>query len=165
MKTKHTFRGGVYTGGCSTYNRAADNARNTAALPNGKRNGETNYADSIAATPGNDVKGPTALMLSMLRYDQRQACSGFVAQIKFDKALFDTEKGRASFIRLAKTYFLQGGQQLSVNVLDRDTLLAAQKEPEQYKNLIVRVGGYSDYFWRLTKELQQNVIDRTTIVL
>ncbi len=165
LKTKNTFRGGVYTGGCSTFNRAADNAKKTAALPNGKRNGETTYADSIAATPGRDGKGPTALVLSMLHYDQKQACSGFVAQMKFDKTLFDTEKGRAAFINVAKTYFAGGGQQLSVNVLDRETLLAAQKTPENYQNLIVRVGGYSDYFWRLSKELQQNVIDRTTYAL
>ena len=53
------------------------------------------------------------------------------------------------------------GQQLSINVLDRATLLAAQKNPEQYKNLIVRVGGYSDYFCNISKDLQQNVIDRS----
>lgn len=165
LNTKNTFRGGVYTGGCSTFNRAADNAMKTAALPNGKRNCETNYADSIAAMPGNDVKGPTASLLSMLKYDQSLACSGFVAQMKFDKALFDTKKGKEAFLQLAKAYFAGGGQQLSINVLDRETLKAAQKEPEKYKNLIVRVGGYSEYFWKLTKELQQNVIDRTTFAL
>ncbi len=75
--------------------------------------------------------------------------------------LFATDKGIDAFIGMAKTYFAMGGQQLSINVLDRATLLAAQKNPEQYKNLIVRVGGYSDYFCNISKDLQQNVIDRS----
>lgn len=161
LKTKTTFRGGMYTGGCSPFNRAADNGWGTAALPNGKLEGDNNYADSIAATPGCDVMGPTASLKSMMHYDQEEACSGFVAQMKFDKKLFGTEKGQAAFIDMAKVYFAHGGQQLSINVLDRATLLEAQKNPEKYQNLVVRVGGYSDYFCNLTPELQQNVIDRT----
>ena len=161
LKTRRTFRGGVYTGGCSPFSRAASNGMHTAALPNGRRSGESRYADSIAATPGNDVHGPTAAVRSMLRYSQTEACSGFVTQMKFDKTLFNSGSGRAAFIALAKTYFAHGGQQLSVNVLDRAALLEAQKHPERYRNLIVRVGGYSDYFCNLTPELQQNVIDRS----
>ena len=97
----------------------------------------------------------------MMCYNQTEACSGFVTQMKFDKKLFASDKGIETFIMMAKTYFANGGQQLSINVLDRATLLAAQKNPEQYKNLIVRVGGYSDYFCNISKDLQQNVIDRS----
>lgn len=165
LKTKNTFRGGMYTGGCSPFNRASDNGLGTAALPNGRRDGDANYADSIAATPGCDTHGPTASLKSMMRYHQTEACSGFVAQMKFDKALFATEKGQSAFITIAKTYFAHGGQQLSINVLDRATLLAAKEHPEQYQNLIVRVGGYSDYFCNLTPELQQNIIDRTSFAV
>lgn len=165
LKTKHTYRGGVYTGGCSPFNRAADNGIAVAALPNGKKRGEANYADSIAATPGNDTNGPTASVRSMLHYRQKEACSGFVAQMKLNKSLFNTEKGMNAFISIAKVYFMKGGQQLSVNVVDRATLLAAQKEPDKYRNLIVRVGGYSDYFCRLSEALKQNVIDRAEFTL
>ncbi|MBQ3078835.1 MAG: hypothetical protein IJC48_02385 [Clostridia bacterium] len=161
LKTKETYRGGVYTGGCSPFNRAAVNGMHTSALPNGRKNGESNFADSISATPGNDMKGPTASIKSMLHYDQTEACSGFVAQMKFTKALFNTEKGMDAFVNLAKAYFANGGQQLSVNVVDREELLRARENPEKYKNLIVRVGGYSDYFVNLTDELQQNVIERS----
>lgn len=164
-KTKPTFRGGIFTGGCSPYNRAAYNGDSVAALPNGKLDGESLYADSIAATPGNDTNGPTASVKSMLKYNQKEACSGFVAQMKFDKTLFNSEKGQKGFISLAKAYFSNGGQQLSVNVLDADELRRAQKEPEKYRNLIVRVGGYSDYFCNLSPELQQNIIDRTEFKL
>ncbi len=165
LKTKTTFRGGVYTGGCSPFVSAPSKGHAVAALPNGKLKGESNYADSIAATPGRDMNGPTALLKSMLHYRQTEACSGFVAQIKMAKSVFCTEGGMQAFITLAKVYFAGGGQQLSVNVVDRATLLAAQKEPEKYRNLIVRVGGFSDYFRNLTPELQQNVIDRTEFSL
>jgi len=165
LKTKKTFRGGVYTGGCSPFNRAAVNGRATGALPNGRRSGDANFADSAAAVPGCDVNGPTAALKSMMCYNQTEACSGFVTQMKFDKKLFCTEKGMEAFIMMAKTYFANGGQQLSVNVLDRATLLAAQKNPEQYRNLIVRVGGYSDYFCNISPDLQQNIIDRSEFAL
>lgn len=165
LKTRQTCRGGVYTGGCSPFNRAANNGRATGALPNGRRAGEATYADSIAATPGRDRLGPTAALGSMMRYDQVQAGSGFVAQLKFGGRIFARESGRRTFRQLAETYFANGGQQLSVNVLDRETLLAAQADPDAHRSLIVRVGGYSDYFCNLSPDLQQNVIDRSEFVL
>ena len=87
---------------------------------------------------------------------------GGTCQLRFDKALFETEKGMASFIHPAKAYFAGGGQQPSVNVLSGDELREAQKHPEQYGGLIVRVGGYSEYFTRLPRDLQDNVIARTS---
>ena len=65
-------------------------------------------------------------------------------------------------MRLVKGYFMGGGQQLSINVLDRQELLDAVAHPENHENLIVRVGGYSEYFTRLSPGLQQNVIARTS---
>lgn len=161
LKTIPCFRGGIFTGGCSTFNRAAERGMHVAALPNGKKKGECNYADSIAATPGCDVNGPTASILSCLHYDQTEVCSGFVTQMKFSKDLFCSPKGKEAFKTLAKVYFAKGGQQLSVNVVDKEMLLMAQKNPEQYKNLVVRVGGFSAYFCELDEDLQQNIIDRT----
>ena len=158
LKTKNTFRGGVYTGGCSPFSRAAENGMATGALPNGRRNRESNFADSIAAVPGCDRMGPTASLKSMMHYRQKEACSGFVTQMKFDRSLFATENGMQLFIQMAKVYFEEGGQQLSINVLDRDTLLAAQKEPEKYANLQVRVCGWNAYFVNLSKQEQDAFI-------
>ena len=163
LKRHNTYRGGIYTGGCSTFNRAAGYGSKTAALPNGKLKGEPLLADSIAATPGRDVNGPTAHIKSVLKYNQYDACSGFVFQNKFEKKLFSSEKGKESFIALAKTYFACGGQQYTVTVVSRDDLLDAKEHPENHKNLIVRVGGYSDYFVNLSEKLQDNVIERTFI--
>ncbi len=162
LKTKYTFRGGVFAGGCSTFSRAANNGRCCPALPNGHLRGDPMFADCIGAVPGQDVSGPTAAVKSALVYDQTEVTSGFVFQLRFDKAVFGTEKGMESFIHLAKTYFTGGGQQLSINVLSADELKEAQIHPEQYGDLIVRVGGYSDYFVRLSRDLQDNVIARTS---
>lgn len=161
LKCNKTYRGGIYTGGCSTFNRAASYGRRTAALPNGKLKGEPLLADSIAATPGRDTNGPTAQIKSVLRYNHTDACSGFVFQNKFDKKLFNTEKGKASFIALAKAFFAGGGQQYTVTVVSPEDLLDAKVHPENHRNLIVRVGGYSDYFVNLDEGLQDNVIERT----
>lgn len=163
LKRNNTYRGGMFTGGCSTFNRAADYGRQTAALPNGKLQGEPLLADSIAATPGRDTNGPTAQIKSVLKFNHTDACSGFVFQNKFEKKMFCSEKGKASFIALAKAYFLNGGQQYTVTVVSPDDLLDAKVHPENHRNLIVRVGGYSDYFIDLDEELQDSVIERTFI--
>lgn len=162
LKTKRTFRGGKFAGGCSTFSRAANNGRCCGALPNGHLSGDPMFADCIGAVPGQDVCGPTAAVKSALVYDQTEVTSGFVFQLRFDKKLFATEKGMDSFIHLAKAYFNGGGQQLSINVLSAEELVKAQEHPEQYGDLIVRVGGYSDYFVRLPRDLQDNIIARTS---
>ncbi len=161
LKRNNTYRGGIFTGGCSTFNRAANYGKQTGALPNGKLKGEPLLADSIAATPGRDTNGPTAQIKSVLKYNHTDACSGFVFQNKFDKKLFNTEKGKASFIALAKAYFSNGGQQYTVTVVSPEDLIDAKAHPGNHKNLIVRVGGYSDYFTSLPEELQNSVIERT----
>ena len=161
LKRNNTYRGGRFTGGCSTFNRAAGYGSRTAALPNGKLKGEPLLADSIAATPGRDRNGPTAQIKSVLRYNHTDACSGFVFQNKFEKKLFCSDKGKAAFIALAKAYFAGGGQQYTVTVVSPEDLLDAKVHPENHRNLIVRVGGYSDYFVNLNADLQDNVISRT----
>ncbi len=161
FQTKKTFRGGVFGVGCSTFHRAPDYGFHLGALPNGKKKGGKLLADSIGATPGNDVNGPTALLKSVMKGNQYLATSGNVLQMKFSKAQFCTEEGRKAFTAITKTYFRNGGQTLQINVLSREDLINAQKDPDSYKNLIVRVGGFSEYFTRLAEPLQDNIIKRT----
>ena len=160
LLTKRTWRGGIYGGGLSTFNRTADYGSHTGASANGRKNRDVFLADSLGAEPGCDVKGPTAALLSAAKYDQTLAKSGLVMNIKFAKELFASERGEANFIRLWKTYFEKGGQQLSVNVVSREELLDAKEHPERHRDLIVRVGGYSEYFWKLPEGLQDNIIRR-----
>lgn len=161
LRTKQTFRGGIFTGGCSTFQRAASYGIALGAMPSGKKRGDSRLADSIGAVPGCDTNGPTALIKSVTHSDQTLAGSGNVLQMKFSKSLFETEKGMDAFISLAKTYFSMGGQQLSVNVVSREELLDAKKYPEKHRNLVVRVGGYSDYFNNLEEGLKDNIIERS----
>ncbi len=163
LKNNRTYRGGVYTGGCSPFNRAAHHGRNIGALPNGKHRGESLIADAIGATPGRDIMGPTALLKSALKYDHIESGSGFVLMVKFDKKVFASEKGKESFKAIAKTYFAGGGQQLTVTVVSPEELLDALEHPENHRDLIVRVGGYSDYFVNIERGLQENVIARTIV--
>lgn len=161
LLTKKTVRGGFYGAGCSTFNRTATFAVKIGALPNGKTRESTILADSIGAVPGCDRKGPTALINSVLSADQVLAKSGNVLQMKFSKSLFATDVGKKAMIALAKTYFTGKGQQLSINVVSLEELQDARIHPEDHENLIVRVGGYSDYFVKLSPELQENIIQRT----
>lgn len=161
LQTKKTYRGGIFTGGCSPFNRAASYGEKISAMPNGKRVKDTNLADSIGAVPGEDIKGVTALMNSVLKYDHSLAGSGFILNLKFNKTIFEHERGYLAVESLIKAFFESGGQQLSPMVIDRKELEDALIHPEKHKNLIVRVGGYSDYFVNLSPELQQNVIKRT----
>ena len=163
LMTKSTFRGGHFSGGCSPFTRAPEYGSITAALPNGKKKGELILADSIGATPGCDKNGPTALLNSCLKYDHTLPGSGFILNVKFDRDLFCTESGEESFLALAKTYLDGKGQMLAVSVVSEADLIDAQEHPEKHGNLIVRVGGYSSRFVELSKELQDNVIARTSL--
>ena len=161
LMTKPTVRGGFFSGGCSPFVRAAQNGGAVSALPNGKKAEEYLYGDSIGATPGKDVNGPTALLGSCLAFDHTLPTSGFILNVRFDDKLFNTEKGVEGFLSLFHAYFDNRGQQLSVTVLNREDLLDAMENPDAHRNLIVRVGGYSDYFVNLSRELQENVVART----
>lgn len=161
LMTKPTARGGFFSGGCSPTDDIARAGAAVWALPNGKRAGEQLYGDSIGATAGKDVNGPTALLRSCLAFDHTLPTSGFILNVRFDADLFNSEEGAEGFLALYKTFFEGKGQQLSVTVLDREQLLDAKVNPEKHKGLIVRVGGYSGYFVRLSPEIQDNVIART----
>ena len=165
LMTQKTFRGGYYSGGCSPFTRAPDYGRAVGAMPNGRKKSDSIIADSIGATPGRNTNGPTAALKSALNYNHKLAGSGFILNLKFGKNMLASAKGRDSFISLAKAYFANYGQQLSVTVVSADELKDAQLHPENHRNLIVRVGGFSDYFANLSKDLQDNVIKRTEFEL
>lgn len=120
-------------------------------------------ADSIGATPGCDTNGPTALINSCLSFDHTLAGSGFILNLKFDGEMFRSTSGKEAFIPIVKRYFEGGGQMLTFTVVSEEELRDAQIHPENHKDLIVRVGGYCDYFVNIGKSLQDNVIARTSI--
>ncbi|MBM4460216.1 MAG: hypothetical protein FJ011_21035 [Chloroflexi bacterium] len=132
----------------------------TAATPDGRRAGWP-LADAAGAAQGRETRGPTASVLSTTRWSHRPALGGLVHNAKFSSNLFESAADRAALRRLIETYLLAGGFEMQVNVVSRDTLLAAQAHPEQHRDLLVRVAGYSDYFVKLSPKMQEEIIART----
>jgi formate C-acetyltransferase len=129
------------------------------ATPDGRRAGQP-VSEGISPVQGADRFGPTAVIKSAAKMDQVKT-GGTLLNQKFTPQLLEGEEGINNLAHLIRAYFKLGGHHIQFNVVSADTLRAAQKEPEEYRNLIVRVAGYSDYFNNLSKALQDEIISRT----
>ena len=118
------------------------------------------YSDGCSATQGRDTNGPTAMIMSLTSWNQSRLLGGMVVNIKFGKEMLSGQK-KNNIIALLRVFMQRGGVEIQVNVVDRETLEDARKNPDAHADLLVRIGGYSDYFIRLTPALQQEIIDRT----
>ena len=132
----------------------------TGATPDGRHAGEP-LADGAGAAQGRERRGPTAAVLSTTSWPHRAVLGGLVHNVKFSARLLAQPHGRQALRGVVETYLRRGGFEIQVNVVDRATLLAARAQPEQHRDLLVRVAGYSDYFTRLTDAMQREVIART----
>jgi len=124
------------------------------------RKANYSYSDGCSPVQGRDTNGPTAMVLSLTSWDQSEFLGGMVVNIKFG-AEHLSGKNQERFLQVLRTFMQCGGLEMQVNVVDRKTLLDAREHPEAHGDLIIRIGGYSDYFVRLTPTLQQEIIDRT----
>jgi formate C-acetyltransferase len=160
---RHTpYRGGVYILGTTAggENMHVEFGRMTGATPDGRRAGET-FADSIGAAHGRDTHGVTALLNSVARLPHRLLPTATTLNVKLDPRTLETEEGIANVAELIRAHFLTGGQHIQVNLVDRATLLDARAHPERYRDLTVRVAGYSAQFVALWDDLQEEIIART----
>jgi len=153
-------RGGRYLASCILFVTYEWAGQPVGATPDGRHAGEP-LADSVGAFQGNDIHGPTALLNSVAKLPLHLAVGTPVLNIRLQRAIMDREDDLAKITALVRGYFAKGGMQMQVSVLNREELLAAQAEPEKHTDLIVRIGGYSEYFCNLTPELQETVIERT----
>jgi pyruvate formate-lyase/glycerol dehydratase family glycyl radical enzyme len=131
----------------------------TGATPDGRLAG-TPLSEGISPVQGADHKGPTAVIRSVAKMDHVRT-GGTLLNQKFTPQLLESEEGLKKLVQLIRTYFLLDGHHIQFNVVDAATLRMAQLHPEQYRSLIVRVAGYSDYFCDLNKTLQDEIISRT----
>jgi pyruvate formate-lyase/glycerol dehydratase family glycyl radical enzyme len=129
------------------------------ALPDGRKAGEP-LSEGISPVQGADRKGPTAVLKSAAKIDHLRT-GGTLLNQKFSPRFFTTDTGAEKLTRLIRSYFSMNGHHVQFNVVSAQTLRKAQKEPEKYSDLIVRVAGYSDYFNDLGKDLQDEIIRRT----
>ncbi|MDF2686711.1 MAG: pyruvate formate-lyase, partial [Clostridia bacterium] len=154
------YRGGRFLPSCIMFVTYEGFGKPVGATPDGRLAG-TPVADSCGAMQGRDIKGPTALLASALNLDQRHAAGTLVLNMRISKLVFDDPEGRLKLQKIISAYLSAGGQQVQINVLDGQTLRKALENPEEYPNLIVRMGGYSEFFGRLSRELKLSVIERT----
>ncbi|TXT57006.1 MAG: Glycyl radical enzyme [Candidatus Thorarchaeota archaeon] len=131
----------------------------TGASANGRLSGHP-LSDGISPSPGADTMGPTAVVKSVAKIDHTKT-GGTLLNQKLMPDLLDREEGRTKLLHLIRGFFKLGGHHIQFNVIDTDTLLDAQKNPSQYRDLIVRVAGYSDYFVNIGPALQNEIIGRT----
>lgn len=153
-------RGGTYQAGLYPVSANVPLGAQTGATPDG-RLAHTPVADGVSPSAGKDVYGPTAAANSVARLDHGIASNGTLFNQKLHPSALSGIKGLDNFVSLIRSYFDQKGSHMQFNVVDRETLLDAQKYPEKYAHLIVRVAGYSALFTTLSKSLQDDIINRT----
>ena len=129
------------------------------AMPNGRLAGKS-ISDGTSPSHGADTHGPSAVIKSLAKLDQTKS-GGTLLNQRFLPALLKKEEDVRKLGKLIRSYFYLGGHHVQFNIVDTATLLAAQQTPEDYKDLLVRMAGYSDYFNDMNADLQQEIIERT----
>jgi pyruvate formate-lyase/glycerol dehydratase family glycyl radical enzyme len=160
----HTFtneRGGPYQAALYSFTFQWALGRGTGALPDG-RQAHTPLAPGVGAMAGRDTAGLTALLASVSKLDFSETPNGSVLDLRLHPSSVAGAAGLEALVILVKTFFQQGGLAVQFNILDAETLKAAQHNPEAYASLQVRVAGYSAYFVQLSKEMQDHLIAQNT---
>ena len=133
--------------------------RLTGATPDGRRAGHW-LSEGVSPVQGHDRNGPTAAAKSVAKLDHAR-CNGTLFNMKFNPQCLRTDEDLQKLADLIRGYFDLGGFHVQLNIIDKETLREAQKYPENFRNLIVRVAGYSDYFILLSRDIQEEIISRT----
>ena len=152
---KKPYLGEAFLPSSIQFTTYADAGKQVGPTPDGRKNGEP-LCDSIGAVHGKDKKGPTALLKSAASLAQTLAAGTPVLNFRINKAYV-----KSALKPLIMGYFKLGGMQIQVSCLSKEDMLDALEHPEKHENLIVRIGGYSEYFNRLSTELKHTVINRT----
>jgi formate C-acetyltransferase len=151
------YKGGMYG--------AADHVAQgwvTWATPDGRKTGEP-IADAISPAQGRDKNGPTAIFTSSCCWDHSRFMDGMALNIRIHPSVLSREDGIAKLRDMTRTYFESGGLECQYNIVDTETMRAAQKNPQEYRNLVVRIAGYSAYFIELDRDMQNDIISRNEI--
>jgi formate C-acetyltransferase len=136
----------------------------TAASPDGRKAGEP-LSDGISPVQQMDKNGPTATLKSVSSINQRKFSNGTLLNMKFHPTALSNESGKSKLISLIQAYFALGGMEMQFNIVSGKTLRRAQEKPEEYRDLVVRIAGFSAYFVELYKASQDDIIKRTELNL
>lgn len=155
-----TYRGGPFVGSLLPVASYVAFGLSTGATPDGRKSKEP-LADGISPSNGADRKGPTAVLKSVCTIDHIRCPNGMIFNQKFNPDSLSTPEGLKKFADLIRSYINLGGGHVQFNIVSAKTLREAQKNPEKYRGLVVRVAGYSAFFNELAKEVQDSIIART----
>lgn len=158
LKKYKNYFGGKYIAASIQFSTCATAGAFIPATPDGRRYGMP-LADSIAAIHGNDTKGITAMLNSAAAIAQEDMPGTPVLNVRMSKDFLEKNLKAVTL-----GYFAQGGMQMQISCLSKEDMLDAMEHPEHHANLVVKVGGYSEYFIRLSRELQRQIIQRTEYV-
>lgn len=154
-------RGGIYQMGLYTVSAHVPMGQNVGASADGRHARDPLADGGVSAMYGRDTHGPTALLHSVSKIPFRKASNGTLLNMKFLPQFFRTQTGIEKFVGLLRAFVELGISHVQFNVLNEEDLLQAQKEPEKYRGLTVRVAGYTAYFTELDRDLQNEIIART----
>ena len=131
----------------------------TFATPDGRKTGEP-IADAMSPAQNRDKNGPTAVFNSTICFDHTKFACGMALNIRIHPSVLSSDDGTIKLREMTKTYFENGGMEVQYNIVDTETLRAAQVTPEKYRDLVVRIAGFSAYFVELGRDLQNDIISR-----
>lgn len=157
-------RGGIFRAGTGSAMYYVWHAATLPATADGRRAGEglaANYSPSLFAR----IKGPISILQSFSKPHLMRVCNGGPLTLELHDTMFRNEQAIQKVALMVKSFMDMGGQQLQLNAVNRDTMLDAQKHPQDHRNLIVRVWGWSGYFVELDKEYQDHIIKRMELAL
>lgn len=154
-------RGGPYHMGLYTVSAHVPMGQNVGATPDGRKAKEPLADGGMSPVYGRDVHGPTAMLRSVSRVNSVNGSNGTLLNMKFLPSLFQSEGGVKRFVGLMRAFVSLRISHVQFNVVNREDLLAAQKTPELYRSLTIRVAGYTAYFTELAPDLQNEIIART----
>ena len=161
-----TPRGGQFNPGVYSVNANVAMGMNTNASADGRKKGEA-ISDNMGPVHtdfgSHDISGPTALVNSLSKVDHSLASNGTLMNLRFPEDAVSGVEGRDNLISFIEEYMNKGAMHVQFNIMSAETMKAAQKNPEDYKDMLVRVAGYSAYFVELGKPLQKDLIQRTEL--
>ena len=160
LNGKPTGSGGIWRVGTGSAQMYIDRGKDCSATPDGRKTGEP-LSCSFSPAPGARTGGPLSVIRSFTKCDLTDHINGGPITMELHDNVFRNAMGEGKVAQLVKLFVLSGGHQLQLNAINRDKLLEAQKHPEQYPNLIVRVWGWSGYFCELDPQYQDHIISRT----
>lgn len=159
---RRNYRGGRYHTGLYTVSAHVPMGANVGATPDGRKAMQPLADGGMSAVYGRDRRGPTALLQSVARVDSYLGSNGTLLNMKFLPRLFKSPDGAKAFSSMLRGFVRLGINHVQFNVVTREDLIAAQKEPDKYRNLTIRVAGYTAYFTELAEDLQNEIIARTS---